>query len=65
MIALDGYDMNKIIAIEQSLMNDYFSQDDEDDIEEYVQKNAPKEYLSYLKDHRAARVRLEAKGILA
>jgi hypothetical protein len=65
MIALDGYDMKRINAIEQSLMDAYFSQDAEDDIEEYVQKNAPEEYLSYLKDHRAASARLEAKGILA
>ena len=42
MIALDGYDMKRINAIEQSLMDAYFSQDAEDDIEEYVQKTHQK-----------------------
>jgi len=51
--------------IEKKLMDDFFAQEKTDDIDEYVKKNAPEEYLNYLKDYYAARQRLSNEGKIA
>ena len=65
MIALEGYDMEKIRAIEKSLIDKYASQDEEDDLEVFLNNKAPKLYLNYLKDFRATKKGLRAKGTRA
>ena len=51
MISLDGYNLDKM--------------DEIDDADEFVQKNAPAEYIQYLKDYQKVKERFRREGILA
>ena len=65
MISLDGYNLDKMDEIEQTLIDAFISQDEIDDADEFVQKNAPAEYIQYLKDYQKVKERFRREGILA
>ena len=61
MISLDGYNLDKMDEIEQTLIDAFISQDEIDDADEFVQKNAPAEYIQYLKDYQKVKERANVK----
>ena len=65
MIRINGFDNKEMDRIENELMDAYFSQDEIDDVDEFVKKNAPKQYLDFLKAYKAARERMKKEGKIA
>jgi len=65
MIAIEGYDKEEMDAIEKSLVEGYFAQNEIEDIDDYVKKNAPPIFIKYCEKYKAARERLKKEGKLA
>ena len=65
MIRIAGFDEEKMNRIEDSLLNAYMAQKENDDLDLFFQQNAPQEYLDYSKAYHAERARLKREGKMA
>ncbi len=65
MIRIEGYDKDEMDRIDNELFEKYREQNEIDNYDEFVQKNAPPIFLEYCKKYRAARERLAKEGKIA